>query len=240
MKKKFGLSAILAISFAVSALLSPGLVKAEEAPKPEVVVDLGTPQYYDSETGVTYSRIYQNTENGFEEISFEEFKASEKKSEEARAEIAAIQRSQDQQSLSNISPLANPIYVENTYIETFHGTNEKVSSDMNCPSASSGCAIEHAFSLTKTESFQAGLDFSIKQLITVGASFNWQTSATTSTTYIINIPKGAKGSVWFRPYYRYTGGTYHPSFGSPYSVYGMSPKKLSSGQLDGLIFGIIN
>lgn len=213
-------------------------------------IDLSSARYYDEETGQTLTNIYETTENGLREISFEEFK-------KVRAESKKIETME--QNIKNKSTFKEPnlssedisirqiwrMYIESYHTDPYTGTSYAVSNQLTCPSNNTiSCAIAHSFTTSQSDSFSANVSADMKANIKAGVSYTWNSTASTSTTYTITIKPGAKGTVMFQPYFIYTYGElkwYNDAtyFGSDW-VSGKSPKKLQTGELAGLVYGVVS
>lgn len=122
------------------------------------------------------------------------------------------------------------------------GAPQKVSADLSGP----GC-ITHVETVTVSEIFGGNVsaNATIKAAIRLGASFSWSWSATrhSSNAYSCFVASGKTGYIQFTPYYNKTiGGLYqiqvstiNPNPPEYYlgQVWGLSPKKTSTGELDG-------
>ncbi len=131
---------------------------------------------------------------------------------------------------------------EQTYSYTDSGSSVKVTPDVIGPAT-----ITYGNSTTVTESFSAAISLNAeaKRVIKGGASFTWNSSASTSTSFGLtySVPAGKTGYIKFTPYRNVTvgelyedvfyNGTYMSTLDQGIS-YGYSPKKLSNGFADGI------
>lgn len=100
------------------------------------------------------------------------------------------------------------------YTEAYNGISlngaktKEVTNPLKCPTASTGCSLTVSVSGTNTHSFAGNVVYDLeKAAIKLGATYTWVTSATTSQSYTVGIPKGKTGWVVFTPKQHWTVGT---------------------------------
>lgn len=218
-----------------------GFAKSKDSqPQPEF--------YYDELTGDTITGMFRVTENGLQEISFEEFKALRAASMEAEKEEmsnqVALNSTIDPQS--TIAP-RNQLRLEYDELSNtrYSGLSYKVVPTKTCPSNAPQICENHVnWTASETEQWSANLDTEfLRSIVRANAGFTWSKTASISDTYVLYIPKGGWGEVWFTPYYNKSAG-YLKTYGGPFLdqligndyVEGKSPAKLQNGLLDGLIW----
>ncbi len=121
------------------------------------------------------------------------------------------------------------------------GNAEKVTPDVVGPAT-----VSYGNTITVSESFGGGLNLTVnlKKKISAGASFNWNISLSTNTSFGVsyNVPAGKTGYIQFKPRLDVTKGHLYEKFyfnGALQSTtdmgecWGACPKKLSSGFADG-------
>ena len=136
-----------------------------------------------------------------------------------------------------------------TYAYTFEesesylgiGTAKKVTPDVKGPAT-----ISYGQSVTITDSFGGDLSItgSIKKAIEIGASFGWEHSFASDTTFGLeyDIPSGKTGYVQFKPYYNVSLGILnekifydlHLMHDNYYDAWGQCPVETSTGFADGV------
>lgn len=121
-----------------------------------------------------------------------------------------------------------------------NGSRVKVSPDLKGPGT-----ISSGQSVTITHSFGGSFGTTLGDKIKASATFTWNKSAASSITFSgsFRVPSGKIGYVGFTPYLNKTWGTGYEdtmtqtgviSSRNIGTVYGLSPKKLSSGHADGV------
>jgi len=151
-----------------------------------------------------------------------------------------------------IAPLAAS-YLWSDYYETnrsqnYLGTVEAVSNPLGCSSGLTSCTLSVSFSQTKTEQFTASIDYTLKSKIKALVGAAWISSATTTTTYSFTMAAGKTATVMFAPYYIYSSGSGTTWWTDGVNtlnlfngyVYGMTPKKLSTGELSGIVYANVS
>lgn len=116
------------------------------------------------------------------------------------------------------------------------GKKRKVSATIGC-TATGGCSVSKAVSASASASYSTSIS-AARSAITAGAGFSWTYTATDSSTYNFNLKYGEEAYIAFQPIYRRTEGTLKKysnwdGYLSSQWAYGYSPKKLSTGELDG-------
>lgn len=102
---------------------------------------------------------------------------------------------------------------------------------------SSSCRVDKQWQATVSKSYSVNASSEIKA-INYGASFNFTSAKSSSSTYSFTIKKGQSGYIAFKPYKRKSTGTltqYSTMHGkiSSKSAYGRSAIKLRTGEADG-------
>ncbi|KSV59887.1 hypothetical protein [Acetivibrio ethanolgignens] len=122
----------------------------------------------------------------------------------------------------------------------YTGSLKKVSADLVAPRG--GGSITKNVGYTSTHFFSASIGSQDKKsAIQAGATIGWQSSASTSTSYTVNLRAGEKGYIGFYPYYNKVVGDLelHGNWGdglisTERGVAGYSVKLTSDGEADGL------
>lgn len=120
------------------------------------------------------------------------------------------------------------------------GSLKKVSADLVAPRG--GGSITKSVGYTSTHFFSASIGSQDKKsAIQAGATIGWQSSASTSTSYTVNLRAGDKGYIGFYPYYNKVVGNLelYGNWGdglisTERGVAGYSVKLTSDGEADGL------
>lgn len=199
---------------------------------------------FDPYSGKYMGDVYKVTNGKLEKVNFQEYLNNQAKSN-ATVKMTEEMKSQNQSinKLNDISPMEvnyRWYEFERTGQYEFHAGWERVSATIMCPSASVSCSIAQQYSLTKSQSWNAGFGIDLTKKIKTNAGFTWTDSATVSSTYTFTIKPGAQGYVAFNPRYNQTVGwakTYDSIRGlvSKDWVDARSPYKLNNGQLDGWV-----
>ncbi|WP_338553572.1 hypothetical protein [Paenibacillus sp. KS-LC4] len=212
--------------------------------------------YYDVETGETITNIYAITEDGYKEISFETFKQIREEGKLNSNELET-QRVANESPLLKDKTLKEPYistfalisnYVQTSYSDNWYNETNKVTNNFSCPANGAGCSVMANYSLTKTEQFTAGMDSTYKSIIKGAVSFSWISSASVSSSYRLDLKPGQTGYINFMPAYRYTSGKLTVYSSIPWSTekiyegpaFGASPRKLSTGELEGIVWGVVS
>lgn len=121
----------------------------------------------------------------------------------------------------------------------YKGSEKKVSADLEAPEGGGG--IEKAVSYTSRHFFSASVNTtSKKSAVQAGATIGWETSATNSTVYKVNLLPEQTGYIGFYPYYNRVVGDLelHTNWDGLIStvrgVSGYSVKLTDDGEADGL------
>ncbi|MCQ4935554.1 hypothetical protein [Anaerotignum propionicum] len=121
----------------------------------------------------------------------------------------------------------------------YKGSLKKVSADLEAPAGGGG--IDEEVSYTSSHFFSASVTTNAeKSAIQAGASIGWESSATSSTTYRVNLLPGQTGYIGFYPYYNRVVGDLelHSNWDGIIStktgVSGYSVKLTDDGEADGL------
>ena len=120
------------------------------------------------------------------------------------------------------------------------GSLKKVSADLVAPRG--GGSITKSVGYTSTHFFSASIGSQDKKsAIQAGATIGWQSSASTSTSYTVNLRAGDKGYIGFYPYYNKIVGNLelYGNWGdgllsTERGVAGYSVKLTSDGEAEGL------
>jgi len=118
------------------------------------------------------------------------------------------------------------------------GARRKVSADFIAPPG--GGSVSKNVSFSVSETYSAGVTTSgQKNVIQANAGFSWSVSASTATTYVVNLTAGQSGYLGFSPYYDKVSGTlktYSNWDGliSSVSASGYSVRRTYDGEADGL------
>jgi len=245
------LNAPLLFSLALVSVF--GFTGSGASAKSEEAQVKSTGVYYDEESGQTITSIYRLTENGAKEISFDEFKKIKKDAELKEKLNKDMNSNLNHQSLAAPSFSLQTIseYVQTNFSESWYDTPKVVTTPFACPSnhPNPGCPESFSYALTAGESYTFGIDYTMMSKIKIAANRQWNTSATVSATYGMVIPPGKTGYLKFMSENVYSSGTGKTFALQPSGlyktifdgyVYGYAPKKLSSGQLAGIIYGVIN
>ena len=122
----------------------------------------------------------------------------------------------------------------------YTGSLKKVSADLVAPRG--GGSITKNVGYTSTHFFSASIGSQDKKAaIQAGATIGWQSSASTSTSYTVNLRAGEKGYIGFYPYYNKVVGNLelYGNWGdglisTERGVAGYSVRLTSDGEADGL------
>lgn len=144
-----------------------------------------------------------------------------------------------------VEPPESRTSISYTYDEDYNyiglGSAIKVTSDVVGPAT-----ISYGESVSITQSFggEISIQGTIKRAIQLGATFNWNTSVSSSAQFSVSyeIPSGRTGYIQFRPRYHVTEGTLTQyittdsvsSVNDTFNVWGQCPVKLASGFADGI------
>jgi len=214
-------------------------------------------RYFDVETGQTITNIYKVTEGGYQEITFEEFKKiraeSKKISDEAANLARQAEHARSLESTNNSVSSAAATDIISLYTETnrspnWLGSPEPISNPQHCDKDLLSCPLSVSYSRTKTETFTAGIDLTLKSKIKAAVGGSWSTSASITSTYSFIMKPGQTAQAMFAPYYTFTSGTGKTTVISGTVsqvifdgyVQGMSPNKLSTGELSGLVYANVS
>lgn len=253
MKRCFLFVVAFAIIVGFSVVSVEGEIKAQsKAPFKKPPVAQKT--YYDDETGQTITDIYLITDEGYKELSFEEFKKIRSEGKKFSEKLMGLQSNTEIKSYESIN---NPIVPLAVLWSTFTKSSEtavwydqihQVTNPYYCPTGSSGCTTTLTYSLTKAEQFTAGIDGTVKSVIKGAISYSWNSSASILASYTLGIPAGKTGYVNFMPASYLVLGSYETWSITPYGsaliasgfAYGATPRKLVTGMLEGIVYGVVS
>lgn len=208
-------------------------------------------EYFDSETGLYYSNPMRVTENGLVEMDMDEFINHIKQRKEMKQQNTTKKETFKDKSSSDMSPLA--VWETYDYDETLvfgtYGDPKKISANLRCdPDATSDCAITYNMQYSKsfTESYSSNVtSASEESQIQIGASFSWTEETSSGVGYDLSVPPGKEGYGQFEPYLKASRGTMTHTvhidgqdYIDTYTVTGYSPRELSTGVADGVVYTV--
>lgn len=194
------------------------------APSHEKKTGLYPDGYYDASTGETVMAVYRMNAKGEpyqvpldqwvkEKEAEKSFWESEMKKEAAFKTSQASPSSTDTKTgTGTVSPNSGSVYY--TYDRYDEGTNtfvsgyrQKMSNNVNCTTSGQDCPITAQWSMTTSSEFSANVGSATeKNAISGGVSYTYNSSATTSMSYTLYVPKGTTGYLAFTPFLRYSSG----------------------------------
>lgn len=210
-------------------------------------VDLTDPsveKFYDEELDAEISP-FKVTENGLVPVSEEEYKESTRSTEEENLENEFIDSDENLEKLeiTSLNGLVTPYsdvdirtwHYKESSATKYYGDPIKVSAGLDCPTIT--CTVVKQWQATVSKSYSISSSAQIKAINT-GASFNFTSAKSSSSSYSFTIKKGQAGYVVFKPRKRKSTGTLTQSstmYGkiSSKSAYGRSAIKLKTGESDG-------
>lgn len=197
MKKMFSL--VLALSLLLS-LSTTGYAAVEDDCN-NITIDVSEEHlYYDEELGTNVVAFTINSDGTVNYLSKEEADAITAQAGHDNNIEQHIIHDIDESSVRPYDYRQWYEFVQTSGPTKYVGSVKKVSADLEAPAG--GGAISKDVSYTSTHFFSASITTtSQKNAIEAGASIGWEKSASTSTTYTVNLLAGQKGYIGFYPYY---------------------------------------
>lgn len=220
-----------AITLIFSIIVSPTGSQAAAMGNKEnkTLVEVNKKDSFFDETIGKYMNAFKIENGNLVSINKEEYQSLIQRSEESVPKT-------ETQSLASATLFGDSFRYSPSSTAVLSAPLRKVSATISCTTTT--CRVDKTVNVTYTNSFTAGLTSPEIAAIKANAGFTWAVSASTSTTYSFTISKGQSGYIGFNPYYRKTTGTLYAYYNSMPSgsmvVEGRAPKKLSTGELDGI------
>lgn len=198
--------------------------------------------YYDEELNAHIIAFKKNIDGSLQYLTEEEVKVNNLDGSLSSSNNLLSINALNQKNNSLVVP--NRAYYEwykftpTSYVYRTSGTRIKVSADVVGPP--NGGSISVQVACTVNQKFSANVTLSTeKTAIQAGAGFEWVKTVSNNTTYTMNLQPGKTSYVAFTPYYNTIQGnlSLHSNWDGiiqTSSVTGYSPKKLSTGEADGL------
>ncbi|AIU83137.1 MULTISPECIES: hypothetical protein [Bacillus] len=199
--------------------------------------DSNVEKFYDEEQGAVIAP-FKASEHGLVPVSKDEYeKTTEiKENEDLENEFVVSEESNDELEFKPYADvdLRYWRYKEKSATK-YYGDPIKVSATIKCTTSS--CRVDKQTQATVSKSYSVNASSEI-QAINYGASFNFTSAKSYSTTYSFTLKKGQSGYIAFKPYKRKSTGTltqYSTMHGkiSSKSAYGRSAIKMKTGEADG-------
>lgn len=199
--------------------------------------DSNVEKFYDEEQDTVISP-FKATENGLVPVSKDEYEKTTKikENEDLENEFVVSEESNDEPEFKPYADvdLRYWRYKEKSATK-YYGDPIKVSASIKCTASS--CRVDKQWQASISKSYSVNASSEIRA-INYGASFNFTSAKSSSSTYSFTIKKGQSGYVAFKPYKRKSTGTltqYSTMHGkiSSKSAYGRSAIKLRTGEADG-------
>lgn len=197
MKKFFAM--VLSLSMLLSLPTTGYAAEVEE--NNNITIDISEEHlYYDEKLGTNVVAFTVDSDGSVNYLTKEEADAiTEQAGSENNIEQYIINNSNNEE----IRPYDYRQWYE--FVQTsgptkYVGAVKKVTADLEAPAG--GGFISKEVSYTSTHFFSASVTTtSQKNAIEAGASIGWEKSASTSSTYSVNLLAGQKGYIGFYPYY---------------------------------------
>ncbi|QQD81360.1 hypothetical protein JD965_15940 [Bacillus siamensis] len=199
--------------------------------------DSNVEKFYDEEQDAVIAP-FKATENGLVPVSKDEYeKTTEiKENEDLENEFVVSEESNDEPEFKPYADvdIRSWFYTEKSSTK-YYGDPIKVSASIKCTASS--CRVDKQWQANISKSYSVNASSEIRA-INYGASFNFTSAKSSSSTYSFTIKKGQSGYIAFKPYKRKSTGTltqYSTMYGkmSSKSAYGRSAIKLRTGEADG-------
>ncbi|BDG81096.1 MULTISPECIES: hypothetical protein [Bacillus] len=199
--------------------------------------DSNVEKFYDEEQNAVIAP-FKATENGLVPVSKDEYEKATKttENEDLENEFVVSEENNDEPGFNAYADvdIRTWRYKEKSATK-YYGNPIKVSASIKCTSSS--CRVDKQWQATVSKSYSVNASSEIKA-INYGASFNFTSAKSSSSTYSFTIKKGQSGYIAFKPYKRKSTGTltqYSTMHGkiSSKSAYGRSAIKLRTGEADG-------